>query len=88
MILNVGHNMVSKMSDRGRWLLAALLLTIGSIIFAFGWTAPFWPAWVPLLGSDLFKTTYFFISSGIFIGLLIYSLFLLLNTTPPPTKSV
>ncbi len=75
--------MVLKLSNRGRWILATILLTIASIVFAFGWTAPFWPEWVPILGSDLFKTTFFFISSGIFIVLFLYSLYILFKTTPP-----
>lgn len=80
--------MLSNLSDRGRWTLAFILLTIASIIFAIGWTSPFWPAGYPLLGSDFFKTTFFFISSGIFIVLFFFSLYLLAKTSPPPIKPV
>lgn len=78
--------MLSNLSDRSRWVLASILITLSAVIFAIGWTSPFWPDWYPILGSDFVKTTFFFISSGIFIGLLVLGLYILARTTPPPLK--
>ncbi len=77
-----------NLSDRARWIAASILLTVDAIIFAIGWTSPFWPEWYPILGSEFFKTTFFFISSGIFIVFFFFSLYLLATTTPPPIKPV
>jgi len=77
-----------NLTDRGRWILASVLCTIAAIVFAVGWTSPFWPEWYPILGSDFIKTTFFFISSGIFIVLLVFSLVILIRTTPPPIKPI
>lgn len=75
-----------KLTNRGRWILASLLLSISVIIFAIGWTSPFWPEWYPILGSDFFKTIFFFISSGIFVILFFFGLYLLATTTSHPIK--
>ncbi len=80
--------MLSDLSDRSRWILASVLLTIAAIVFAIGWTSPFWPEGYPLLGSDFFKTSFFFISSGIFVVLLFFSLYILAKTTPSPIKPI
>ncbi|MHA2405536.1 MAG: hypothetical protein ACXACH_02140 [Candidatus Hermodarchaeia archaeon] len=76
--------MLANLSDRSRWILAAILISICAVIFAIGWTSPFWPDWYPILGSDFVKTSFFFISSGIFIGLLVLGLYILARTSHPP----
>ena len=78
--------MLGNLSDRRRWVLGAILITMCAIVFAIGWTSPFWPELYPILGSDFVKTSFFFISSGIFIGLLVFGLYFLAKTTPPPLK--
>ncbi|MFX1319697.1 MAG: hypothetical protein ACFE9D_01840 [Promethearchaeota archaeon] len=80
--------MTQPLSDRARWILGIVLITIASTVFAFGWTSPFWPAGYPILGSEFFKTSFFFISSAIFIVFFFVGLYLLTKTKPPPSKPV
>jgi len=80
--------MTQPRSDRGRWILGMVLITIASIVFAVGWTSPFWPTGYPILGSEFFKTSFFFIASAIFIGLFFVGIYVLAKTTPPPLEPV
>jgi hypothetical protein len=73
-------------SDRTRWILGTVLITIASIVFAIGWTSPFWPADYPILGSGFIKTSFFFISSVIFIVLFFVGIYLLAKTSAPPIE--
>ena len=77
-----------ELSNQGKWLLGSTLVTIGTILFIFGWTSPFWPPWFGWLGLPIVKTVFPIAFTLVFIVLFFYGLTLISRTDPPPTEIV
>ncbi|MFW9831659.1 MAG: hypothetical protein ACFFD8_07785 [Candidatus Thorarchaeota archaeon] len=75
-----------NLTNRGRWIIASFLLTIGAFFFVIGWTSPFWPSYWGWLGLPWIKTTFPFAMSLVFLILLIFGIWVLSKTSTAPIE--
>lgn len=71
-----------NLTDQARWIIGAILLSVGSILFVVGWTSPFWPPDAVWWGLPWVKTIFPLLAAGTFVVLFFISLWVLSKTTP------
>jgi hypothetical protein len=70
-----------NLSNRARWVLASIILTISALTFVIGWTSPF--IQVGWFSLPIVKVTFPLVVSAISIILFFLGLIVLRKTIPP-----
>ena len=75
-----------ELTNQEKWLIGSTLLSVGSILFVIGWTAPYWPPWGGWLSLPLMKTLFPVLAMSGFVIFFLYGLAILSQTVTPPTQ--